>query len=105
MAAAPGGHDEIGQLIDRDEAYDEDPCGDPPLLVARYRASLRAVLAARPAQPDTQARAWTGQEHEAYLAGGRATLRTVVGAVAAALTEHPPGPARVGRPTQPAARE
>ncbi|OAA25189.1 hypothetical protein UG55_10249 [Frankia sp. EI5c] len=133
MPMTPVSRNDISELIDRDEAYDTDPCGDPPLLVARYRASLRAVLAARPAEPtgptgptgpdgSAQAtgaartarsaepdnhtgsaapanragtaeptwpgagsRAWTRQERDAYLAGGRATLQAVVGAVADAL--------------------
>lgn len=82
----PIGGDEIRELIDRDEAYDENPYGEPPLLVARYRASLRAVLATEPAEPGLFERAWSQRERDAYRAGGQATHRMIVGAMAAALT-------------------
>lgn len=32
-------------LLDQDAAYDDDPAGDPPLLLADYRRALFAVLA------------------------------------------------------------
>lgn len=97
LGAMPAAHrpdrpirrDEICELIDRDEAYDEDPHGEPPLLVARYRASLRAVLSAEPAEPGHPERAWSERERDAYRAGGRATHRLIVGAMATALTAAP----------------
>ncbi|KPM50491.1 hypothetical protein CcI49_24430 [Frankia sp. CcI49] len=97
MPATPGGQDAISELIDRDEAYDSDPSGDPPLLVARYRAALRAALRARQPAPDGQAQAWTQRERDAYLAGGEAARQAVVSAMATAIlgTEpEPPGTER-----------
>ncbi|WP_018502012.1 hypothetical protein [Parafrankia discariae] len=88
--ARPIGGDEIRELIDRDEAYDENPYGEPPLLVARYRASLRAVLATEPAEPGLFERAWSQRERDAYRAGGQTTHRAIVTALATALTTPPP---------------
>jgi hypothetical protein len=83
---------EVRRLIDRDEAYDEDPTGDPPISVPRYRGSLRAVLAVQAAEPGPLASAWSAGEREAYRAGGLATLRAVIEAIGQALTVPPTPP-------------
>ncbi|WP_391530162.1 hypothetical protein, partial [Candidatus Frankia nodulisporulans] len=82
--------DEVGALIDRDEEYDEEPVGDPPITVARYRAAIRAALSARPPEPGIVATAWSQREADAYLAGSRAALRLVIEVLGHALTTPPP---------------
>ncbi|MCM3884097.1 hypothetical protein [Frankia sp. R82] len=82
--------DEVGSLLDRDEEYDEEPIGDPPITVARYRAAIRAVLSTRPSEPAVVAAAWSQREADAYLAGSRAALRLVVEVLGHALTSPPP---------------
>jgi hypothetical protein len=83
---------ELRALIDRDEAYDEDPSGDPPISVPRYRNSARAVLAVQAAEPGPLAATWSHGEREAYRAGGQATLRAVIEAMAQGLTVAPTPP-------------
>ncbi|SNQ49929.1 conserved hypothetical protein [Frankia canadensis] len=86
----PRRSDEVGALLDRDEDYDQDPVGDPPITVSRYRAAIRAMLAAQVPDPGFVATAWSQRETEAFLAGSRATLRLVVEMVGHALTTPPP---------------
>lgn len=86
MAHTPRRADEVGALLDRDEEYDEDPLGDPPITVARYRAAVRAVLAAQSPDPGLVATAWSQREADAFLAGSRAALRLVIEVVGHALT-------------------
>jgi hypothetical protein len=85
----PRRSDEVGALLDRDEDYDQDPVGDPPITVGRYRAAIRAVLAAQLPEPGIVATAWSQRETDAFLAGSRATLRLVVEMVGHALTTPP----------------
>ncbi|MCK9893090.1 hypothetical protein [Frankia sp. AgB32] len=90
MPHTPRRADEVGALLDRDEAYDEDPIGDPPITVSRYRAALRATLAAQAPEPGVVASAWSQREADAFLAGSRATLRLVVEVIGHALAMPPP---------------
>ncbi|MCM3923441.1 hypothetical protein ND748_17460 [Frankia sp. AiPs1] len=90
MPPTPRRADEVGALLDRDEDYDEDPIGDPPITVSRYRASIRAVLDVRMPEPGIVASAWSQRETDAFLAGSRATLRLVVEVIGHALTTPPP---------------
>jgi hypothetical protein len=90
MPHTPRRADEVGALLDRDEEYDEDPIGDPPITVGRYRASIRAVLATQSPEPGIVAAAWSQREADAYLAGSRATLRLVIEVIGHALTTPPP---------------
>ncbi|KDA42233.1 hypothetical protein E0F15_20090 [Frankia sp. B2] len=91
MPPTPRRLDEVRALLDRDEDYDEDPVGDPPITVSRYRASIRAVLAARVPEPGILASAWSQRETDAFLAGSRATLRLVVEIIGHALAAAPTG--------------
>jgi hypothetical protein len=45
----------IWRLMDDDCAYDEDPQGDPPISVPRYRRAVDAVLEPWPSRADLQA--------------------------------------------------
>ncbi|EIV95495.1 hypothetical protein [Frankia sp. QA3] len=89
MPPTPRRADEVGALLDRDEDYDEDPIGDPPITVSRYRASIRAVLGVRTPEPGIVASAWSQRETDAFLAGSRATLRLVIEVIGHALTTPP----------------
>ncbi|WP_163553645.1 hypothetical protein [Candidatus Frankia alpina] len=89
MPPTPRRADEVGALLERDEDYDTDPIGDPPITVGRYRASIRAVLAVRTPEPGIVASAWSQRETDAFLAGSRATLRLVVEVIGHALTKPP----------------
>jgi hypothetical protein len=81
MSASASPRHDIRTLLARDEAYDEDPRGEPPVSVARYRRALRAVLDAEPAMPSDVASGWSAGERTAYQVGGQATLRAVLSAV------------------------
>ncbi|CAJ65024.1 MULTISPECIES: hypothetical protein [Frankia] len=90
MPPTPRRADEVGALLDRDEDYDTDPIGDPPITVSRYRASIRAVLDVRTPEPGIVASAWSQRETDAFLAGSRATLRLVIEVIGHALATPPP---------------
>jgi hypothetical protein len=75
----------VADVLDRDEAYDRDPRGDPPLWVAGYRRALRAAMAVMPAPHPGVPEPWAGGGAEAYLAGRRDALDTVARGVARAL--------------------
>jgi hypothetical protein len=64
--------DYVRGMVIWDVEFDEDPEGDPPLLVSEYRAGLVAVMGLEPA-PLVMAGRWvTGEERAAYDAGQRA---------------------------------
>ncbi|CAO5171928.1 conserved hypothetical protein [Frankia sp. AiPs1] len=90
MPPTPRRADEVGALLDRDEEYDQDPVGDPPITVGRYRAAIRAALATRSPEPGIVAAAWSQREADAFLAGSRAALRLVVEVLGHALSSPPP---------------
>ncbi|WP_250292621.1 hypothetical protein [Frankia sp. CiP1_Cm_nod1] len=69
-------------MLDRDEAYDQDPNGEPPISVLRYRRALRAAIDVGPEFVAEQGMPRSGAEAKAYSAGVRDALDTVVGAIA-----------------------
>lgn len=75
----------IAGMLAKDEAYDRDPQGDPPVTVARYRQALRAALAVGMAVIADQPPVWEGREADAYVAGRRDALLEVSRRVALAL--------------------
>jgi hypothetical protein len=71
-------------LLDRDEAYDADPQGGPPIRTASYRAALRAALLVCPHGP--VASSGVGPEaSDAYRAGQADALDAVIRAIAGGL--------------------
>ncbi|SBW27091.1 hypothetical protein FDG2_5150 [Candidatus Protofrankia californiensis] len=83
-------------LLDRDSAYDNDPVGAPPLLVADYRHALLAVLTATPSPLLRAGPAVTDAEAAAFTAGQHTGLDRAVIAIGEAwrpalLRRHTPG--------------
>ncbi|KLL10443.1 MULTISPECIES: hypothetical protein [Protofrankia] len=72
----------VRAMLDRDEAYDQDPKGEPPISVPRYRRALRAAIDVGPELVAEQGMPRSGAEAKAYSAGVRDALDTVVGAIA-----------------------
>ncbi len=72
----------VRAMLDRDEAYDQDPKGEPPISVPRYRRALRAAIDVVPELVTGQGMPRPAVEVEAYSAGVRDALDTVVGAIA-----------------------
>ncbi|MCK9899970.1 hypothetical protein CC117_30130 [Parafrankia colletiae] len=68
-------------LLDRDAAYDDDPKGDPPLILADYRRALGTVLALDPSPLLVAGRWVTAQEAPAFTAGQQAGLDGAVVAI------------------------
>ncbi|MGF7234891.1 MAG: hypothetical protein ACQSGP_08020 [Frankia sp.] len=85
MLPSTSGHAAVADVLAKDEAYDQDPLGDPPVTVAGYRRALRAALTGDPPGSSDPDPAWEGREREAYFAGRRDALTDVVGRVALAL--------------------
>jgi hypothetical protein len=75
----------VTDALNRDEAYDRDPQGDPPVSVARYRRAVRAALAVPPVSPGEVPVTWVDREARAYLAGHRDALAAVVRDIGAAV--------------------
>lgn len=75
---------ELIALLDLDEAYDEDPQGDPPLWLARYRAAVRAAILVGPHGPRGD-KALSPDAIDAYRAGQADALDAVIRAVATQL--------------------
>ncbi len=85
MLSSTSGHAAVADVLARDEAYDQDPLGDPPVTVPGYRRALRAALRVEPPEfPDPEP-GWEGREREAYLAGHRDALTGVAHRVALSL--------------------
>ncbi|SBW28783.1 hypothetical protein [Protofrankia symbiont of Coriaria ruscifolia] len=72
----------VRAMLDRDEAYDQDPKGEPPISVPRYRRALRAAIDVVPELVTEQGMPRSAVEAEAYSAGVRDALDTVVGVIA-----------------------
>ncbi|WP_239308261.1 MULTISPECIES: hypothetical protein [unclassified Frankia] len=77
--------DVVRAMLDRDEAYDQDPHGDPPLSVARYRCAVRAAIDVVPELLTEKGMRRSGGEFEAYSAGVRDALDAVAGAIASVV--------------------
>lgn len=85
MTPSTSGRTAIAGVLAKDEAYDRDPLGDPPVTVSRYRRALRAAMGVEPPELAAAVQVWEGRECEAYLAGRRDALMDVAGRVALAL--------------------
>lgn len=79
---------ELVGLLDRDEAYDASPSGDPPIRTASFRAALRAAILVGPHGPSPSA-ALGPEATDAYRAGQADALDAVIRAVAGALAGRP----------------
>lgn len=85
MTPTTSGKPAIAGVLARDEAYDRDPVGDPPVSVARYRRALRAALDVPADDAGGVPLAWEGRETAAYAAGRRDAMLEMTRRVALAL--------------------
>ncbi|WP_131748797.1 hypothetical protein [Frankia sp. Cppng1_Ct_nod] len=72
----------VRAALDRDEAYDQDPKGDPPVSVSRYRRAVRAAIDVVPEAVTEKGMSRSAVEAEAYSAGVLDALDMVTDAIA-----------------------
>jgi hypothetical protein len=84
---------QIRMILESDESYDEDPQGDPPITVPRYRRALRAALSIEPDDWEPPGAGWSDDAKDGFIAGVRAVADAIVEEVARVLGAIPP-PAR-----------
>ncbi|WP_322761212.1 hypothetical protein [Frankia sp. Cr2] len=91
------GRDVVRATLDRDEAYDKDPQGDPPVSVPRYRRAVRAAIDVLPDVVTEKGMRRSDGDFEAYSAGVRDALDAVADAIALVVD----GPGDPGDPGDP----
>jgi hypothetical protein len=71
--------------LDRDEHYDEDPFGDPPIMIGRYRQGCRVPLALEESTL-TAPEDWPPEDRSAFNSGVSGTIEAMIMALAVVLT-------------------
>ncbi|WP_322750553.1 MULTISPECIES: hypothetical protein [unclassified Frankia] len=82
MVAPVTRRDVVRATLDHDEAYDQDPQGDPPVSVPRYRRAVRAAIDVVPEVVTEKGMRRSEGDFEAYSAGVRDALDAVADAIA-----------------------
>jgi hypothetical protein len=85
---------QIRLILESDESYDEDPQGDPPITVPRYRRALRAALSIEPDDWEPPGPGWSEDARDGFVAGVRAASEAIAEEVARVLGAVPPPPRR-----------
>jgi hypothetical protein len=84
----------IANALERDECYDENPQGDPPITVPRYRRACRLLVMVdfpdEIAPPDD----WTPEARDGFTEGAARTIEEIRRQAAAILDGPPAAPVR-----------